>query len=248
MATRVPILSYHAILADDCKQLPRYWSPFHAVPLRVFREQLDVLAAEGRNTVAPDHLERTAVPARSVVITFDDGHASDLIAARELRRRGLQATFFVTWSRLGCAGFLNRRQVVELDREGFRIGSHGLSHVRFAELAPHEVERELAGSKERLEWLLGKPVTALAVPYGSYNSRVVAIAIAAGYRPIMTSDFGLAAAGSYLLARLTVHSRTTLRDFRALAAGSWMGITRQHLANSLNRRMTRLWSNAGLRN
>jgi peptidoglycan/xylan/chitin deacetylase (PgdA/CDA1 family) len=247
MVSRVPILAYHAIVEDDRAQLPRHWSPFHAVPLRVFRAQLDLLAAAGCNTVAPEDLERTALPPGSVAITFDDGHSSDLIAARELRRRGLQATFFVNWSRLERAGFLNCRQVVELERQGFGIGSHGLTHVGFAGLTPDEVRRELAGSKERLERLLGKPVTGLAVPYGSYNSQVVASTIAAGYHLMMTSDYGLAVAGSYLLARLTVHSGTTLRDFRELVAGSWIGIARQHLTISLSRRMPRLWPSAGLR-
>ncbi len=159
----------------------------------------------------------------------------------------MPATFFVTWSRLGCAGFLSQHQVEELRRDGFGVGSHCLNHVRLAELAPHETSRQLAGSKERLEGLLGEPVDAIAVPFGSYNEQVIDGAVAAGYRSMMTSDFALAVAGRYVLARLPVHSRTTVRDFRALLAGSFLGIARQRLAIGLAARINKVLVHSGLR-
>jgi peptidoglycan/xylan/chitin deacetylase (PgdA/CDA1 family) len=244
-ARRFPILSYHAIVDDDRQQLPPESSSFHAVSAKSFREQLDILTSEGWTVVPPQALCQPSLPPRCVLITFDDGHASDLIAAAELRRRTLPATFFVTWSRLGCAGFLTPLQVRELACDGFRIGSHGLSHVPLAELALPEARHQLTGSRERLEGLLGGPVDVVAVPFGSYNRPVIDGAIAAGYRSLMTSDFTLAVAGSYVLARLTVHSRTTLRDFRSLLAGSVVGIARQRLANSLAVRIIKLRSFTG---
>ncbi len=246
LARRIPILSYHAIVADeDRKRLPPEWSAFHAVSAKSFREQLDILTSEGWNVVLPQALQQPSLPPKSVVMTFDDGHSSDLTAAAELLGRGLPATFFVTWSRLGCAGFLNQSQVQDLRREGFEVGSHGLTHVRLAELAPHEMRRQLADSKLRLEGLLGEPVSAVAVPFGSYNEQVIEGAMAAGYRSLMTSDFTLAVAGNYLLARLAVHSRTTMRDFKALLAGSFLGMARQRLANRLAVRIIRLRSIPG---
>lgn len=248
LARRIPILAYHAIVDDeDPKPLPPEWSAFHAVSVQSLREHLDLLTSEGWNVVLPEALYQGSLPPRCVVITFDDGLSSDLIAAAELRRRGLRATFFVTWSRLGGAGFLNQHQVQELRRDGFRVGSHCLNHVRLAELAPHEARRQLAGSKERLESLLGEPVDSVAVPFGSYNEQVIEGAVAAGYRSMMTSDFALAVAGKYVLARLSVHSRTTLADFRALVTGSFFGIARQRLASGLAARIVRLRSIAGLR-
>jgi peptidoglycan/xylan/chitin deacetylase (PgdA/CDA1 family) len=242
-ARRVPILSYHAIVGDDCAPLPPESSAFHAVSSRSFREHLDILTSDGWNVVPSAALRQPSVPPRSLVITFDDGHASDVFAARELRRCGLPATFFITWLRLGCAGFLNRSQIRELGGGGgFTIGSHGMTHVPLAELAPREAHHQLTGSKERIEELLGEPVTDLAVPFGSYNRQVIDHAIAAGYRSMMTSDFSVAVAGNYLLPRLTVHSQTTLKEFKSLLAGSFLGITRQRLANGLAERIKRLRS------
>lgn len=239
VVSRVPILAYHAIIDDNRTQMPAGWSVEHAVSLDQFRQQMDILVAEGWNAVLPEALEQSSLPPKSLVITFDDGHCSDVIAARELSHRHLLAAFFITWSRLGHPGFLSPDQVVELENRGFQIGSHGLAHVPLAKLSPEEIRRHLIDSKQRLESLLRKPVNPLAVPFGSYNDKVVAGAVAAGYRAIMTLDFALAIAGSYLLSRLPVHARTTLNDFRALLSGRWYGLVRQHVVNAVRRRVLR---------
>lgn len=240
MFKRVPILSYHAIIAEAQNEPPMQWSRYHAVARTAFCAQLDLLSAEGWRVLALDALEHMAPPRRSVAMTFDDGQSSDLLAAEELRRRNLPAAFFITWSRLGCPSFLSRGEVVEIDRQGFTIGSHGMMHVRFAELTPQDLHDQLAGSKERLEELLGKPVTALALPYGSYNADVIAAAIAAGYRSIFTSDFALAVPGRSVLPRLTIGAGTTLQDFRALLSDGPIRIASRRALNGIRRRLNRI--------
>jgi len=222
--------------------MPEEWSPLHAVSLQAFRSQLDILAEEGWHVVVPEALECPLLPPKSVVMTFDDGHASDLTAARELARRGIPAAFFVTCKRLGSPGFLDHSQVCELDSHGFRIGSHGLTHTRFTDLAPEEIHSELNDSKQWLECLIGKPVNVLAIPFGFYDSTIVAGAIAAGYQHVLTSDFAVAIAGSYVLSRLPMHSRTTLEDFRSLLSGSCLSVARLRITNGIRRRLGRLWS------
>jgi peptidoglycan/xylan/chitin deacetylase (PgdA/CDA1 family) len=245
MCSRIPILSYHAIVADGKNPAP-FWSPYHTISLTTLRQQLNTLKAGGWRVVPLQALAQPALPPTSVAITFDDGASSDLVAAEELHRQGVPATFFVTWSRLGCPWFLAPNQVVELCELGFTIGSHGMSHVRFAQLTPAELHYELAGSKERLENLLGKPVTALALPFGSYDDTVVAAAVAAGYRWIMTSDFALAAAGSYVLPRLAILARQTTEDFRGLLTHSRVRIARRRVVNAIRRRWNRLRPNGDL--
>ena len=241
METRIPILAYHAIVEDGQAALPQSWSRPHAVSLAAFRAQMDVLASGGWHTVLPQALDQTPPP-KSVVITFDDGHSSDLLAARELHQRRLQAAFFVTCSNIGSDGYLDSGAVLELTRQGFEIGSHGVNHVRFANLAPDELQFQLAQSRQRLEELIRQPVTAVAFPFGSYDGRVIAGAIGAGYRTVMTSDFGLAVAGRYVLSRLGVHSRTTIEEFKSLLSGNPISIARMRLANGIRRRLTRLFS------
>lgn len=242
MFSAVRILTYHAILADGQEELPPEWSASHAVGLPEFRDQLDVLASGGWQVVALQALEQPSPPRRSVIITFDDGGCSDLLAAQELRRRSLPAAFFITWSRLGTSSFLSHLQVAELGRLGFTIGSHSMTHQRLTELSAQELRAQLVGSRQRLEGLIGKPVTALALPFGAYNGAVIAAAFGAGYRRIVTSDFALADAGRSVLPRLSITSRTTLKDFRALLAQNRIGIARQRVINGIRRRFNRVRS------
>jgi peptidoglycan/xylan/chitin deacetylase (PgdA/CDA1 family) len=233
VVNRVPVLAYHAIVDDGVSQLPQGWSAQHTVSLRDFRAQLDILVGEGWQAVTPDALLEADLPAKSVAITFDDGHSSDLLAAEELSRRGLTATFFITWLLLDRPDFLGRGQLLEFDRKGFRIGSHGLNHVALSGLSPQELRRELVVSRKQLESLLRKPVTDLAIPFGAYDNEVIAAATAAGYATIMTSDYTVAIAGRHLLPRLGVESHTTLKAFRQLLAGRWIDVTRQRVVSSL---------------
>jgi peptidoglycan/xylan/chitin deacetylase (PgdA/CDA1 family) len=68
--------------------------------------------------------------------------------------------------------------------DGVEVGAHTCTHPVLATLAPAAREAEVAGSKRRLEQLLGAPVTSFAYPYGSredYDAETVAAVRAAGF-------------------------------------------------------------------
>ncbi len=240
MFKRVPIFSYHAVLSEELDTLPEDWSPYHAITFSAFRQQLDALTAAGFRAAAPQVLTQPSLPRKTAVITFDDGQVTDLDAAGELKRRGMTAAFFVTWTRLGSPSFLTRKDVVELDRLGFTIGSHGVRHTRLSDLGPEQLREELVGSRKMLEDLTGKPVTALAIPFGAYSNAVIAAAAAAGYRSILTSDFALAVPGRSVYPRLTITPRITCDDFKMLLADSPLLIARRRLVNGIHRRLNRI--------
>ena len=77
-----------------------------------------------------------------------------------------------------------------LDDEGLRrlaaddlidIGGHSISHPELANLTVPEQDHELRASKDRLEQILGRKVTALAYPHGSCSADTKRLASAAGY-------------------------------------------------------------------
>jgi peptidoglycan/xylan/chitin deacetylase (PgdA/CDA1 family) len=76
------------------------------------------------------------------------------------------------------ATYTNRRQhramtedeVRELaEGELVQIGAHTLTHPILAQLAPEQQQKEIAGSKSRLEALTGRTITTFAYPYGKKN-------------------------------------------------------------------------------
>lgn len=75
-------------------------------------------------------------------------------------------------------------QALELDRGGVAIGSHTASHRVLATLDDEEQALELSRSRERLEQVLGREVTAIGYPVGGaahLSDRTLALARAAGY-------------------------------------------------------------------
>jgi peptidoglycan/xylan/chitin deacetylase (PgdA/CDA1 family) len=141
-----------------------------------------------------------------VRISFDDGNRSDVeVALPALLARGMTATFFVLAGRLEDPGFLDAEDVHELVAAGMTIGSHGLHHRDWRRLRDAELTCELGMSRRILEDVIGRPVTRAAVPFGSYDRRVLASARRdGGYEQLFTSDGGPARRGTWLQPRTTV--------------------------------------------
>ena len=237
----LPILMYHAIRSAADTALPQTASVEHAVEAGDFRAQLDTIVNCGYRTIKLDDLDRPAAEPKSLLITFDDGHQSDLlVAAPELARRNLHAIFFVIWSYLGRPGYLTRDQVLALRSQGFEIGSHGLTHTRLTQISPAEASNEVLESKRQLEELLQEPIAALAIPFGHYNDLVLQAAWDAGYGRVMTSDFGVAKRKRRVMPRMGPMADTTLRDFKWMLEASRAAAVGHHAIEAIGVRLRRL--------
>jgi peptidoglycan/xylan/chitin deacetylase (PgdA/CDA1 family) len=60
-------------------------------------------------------------------------------------------------------------QVLEMDAIGVAVGAHSRTHVDLRGWDRTQLGREVRGSKEGLEDLLGKPVTSSAYPTGLFR-------------------------------------------------------------------------------
>ncbi|MCS3742970.1 peptidoglycan/xylan/chitin deacetylase (PgdA/CDA1 family) [Rhizobium sp. BK661] len=152
-------------------------------------------------------------PARErILITFDDGNASDLeIAAPELRQRGLYAEFFVLTGRIGKEGSLSADDIRTLFALDMRIGSHGVGHRDWTRLTTNDLVHELESSKAHLEQICGCPVNAASMPFGWYNSAVLQQIRSAGYRAAYSSGGGSAKVDGFLKPRNSIRSETADR-------------------------------------
>src|ERR671934_178608 len=98
--------------------------------------------------------------------------------------------------RLAAQGILNRTidwdEVAELERQGIRIESHGISHRPLADLEVDEAAREIALSKFQLEERLRRPVRAFSYVNGSeahYKPVHLSLVRQAGYDVAFTAGF-----------------------------------------------------------
>jgi peptidoglycan/xylan/chitin deacetylase (PgdA/CDA1 family) len=174
-----------------------------------------------------------------VRITFDDGNASDLeVALPALRRRGLEATFFVVAGRCGQPGSLSRDDVAELARQGMTIGSHGLRHRSWPSLDDDELRKELVEAPRLLADAAGRPVGEAACPFGDYDRRVLTELRRADFSRVYTVDEGAANPDAWLQTRYSVRSSDTPERIAALARDPREGLAK-HLERSVKQAVKR---------
>jgi peptidoglycan/xylan/chitin deacetylase (PgdA/CDA1 family) len=99
---QVAILRYHAICDAEGH---RYADPSICISPAAFEQHIKYLAAHYAVLPLPEIAERLdsrrPLPRNCVAITFDDGYADNLEAARTLSRHGLPATFYIA---AACVG------------------------------------------------------------------------------------------------------------------------------------------------
>lgn len=215
------MLMYHAVTPGRVKPA---W-PW-AVSMQQFREQLDFLATEGYATPTMGELiashEKKKWPARTAVITFDDGYVDNLAACEELQKRDMRASWFIVTGSIGRAPewpadgrpegrLLNASELREMHEAGMEIGSHTVNHVRLTEVDDIHLMQELTDSKSALENTLDNAVGSFAYPYGAWDARCAAAVKQAGYAAACTTQTGWALrdGNPFQLRRLTIFNTDT---------------------------------------
>jgi peptidoglycan/xylan/chitin deacetylase (PgdA/CDA1 family) len=223
---RVPILMYHRINVVTA-HTPSISRRLTVAPA-LFARQLAWLDRHGYRTITQAQLLaalncRGALPAKPIMLTFDDGYADVFFRASTLiARRRMHAIAYVITGRIsgGDPSFLTWPLLTARERRGIEIGSHTVSHRDLTRLSDRKLRTELLDSRRVLERRLGHPVRWLAYPFGAHDARVVAFARRAGYRLAVTTDGGdLQEAGRPLeLPRLRVLDDTGVAGLAAMLA------------------------------
>lgn len=162
-----------------------------------FEKQMAHLA-KNCHVVKASEINRVKTSAKQVVaITFDDGFVSVVKnAIPVLRKYGLTAAIAVPAGNLGQQPgwlledggqgegelVLNEEQLLELDRAGFEVVSHTMSHPVLTRTEDDKLKLELVNSKQVLEEIVGHEVIGISYPHGAYDKRVCRAAKDAMYK------------------------------------------------------------------
>ena len=180
-----PVLMYHDVKMFALNKFD--------VTIKDFVAQLKWLQKNNYQTLSMDEFVEILesgkkFPRNAILITFDDGYQeAGMLAARELRDRGMKATFFINPDTIDKAltkGYphMTTEELKALAATGlFSIESHTMSHPHLDKLSADDLKRELEQSKAAIEELTGHTVKALAYPFGDYDQKVIDATIAAGY-------------------------------------------------------------------
>ncbi len=186
-APQLRVLLYHDVAPGELEAF--------AVTLRWLQKSWDFLAPQefeevmqGRRTLARD----------SLLLTFDDGFASNrIVAEKVLQPLGIHALFFVVTAFIeqpdaaSARAFICERlkagdspallpahwenmgweDLSFLLKQGHCIGAHTTSHERLTgDIKPEVMQREIIEGANRLEFELGTRVRHFAFPFGDFAS------------------------------------------------------------------------------
>ena len=209
--TVIPILMYHEVTSGPNNLF---------VPVERFREQMRYLAESGYRTVtmaqAEEMLKEKKIPAKTIVLTFDDGYTSVFNQAWPIMQEyGFTGTVYVCTSFIGRSNYLNLDQIKQLQAAGIEIGSHTKNHISLKEASYEQQVQEIMVSKQVLEENLGIPCRSFCYPTGTYSDITPTIVKDAGYTSAVTVAYGHAAPASnpFLTPRVRVPGWITLDKF-----------------------------------
>lgn len=182
----VPILLYHHVMnAKDAKKIG---ASYLNVSPEVFRAQMDYLLQKGYQIISLEEmvkgLENNSLPAKPIVLTFDDGYRDfyDYVYPI-LREKNLKATLFIISQFVGGERYLVWAQIQEMVKSSLVLpGNHTLNHPYLTKLMGFEIKNQIFSANSILQERLGQPVDFFAYPYGGVNPTAEQVLQEAGFR------------------------------------------------------------------
>ncbi|MEH7177715.1 polysaccharide deacetylase family protein [Neobacillus vireti] len=168
---KVPILIYHSI--DEYNGVGS--KELYVTPEN-FEKQMTYLKNQGYTLLTFERWKDISKIKKPIFITFDDGYKNNQKAFEILQKLTDHhfkptATFFVISDFVGRRNRLSQSELRDMAATGvISVQSHTATHPDLTKV--ENLQYELKSSKEKIEKMTGKPVIALAYPYGNFNERV----------------------------------------------------------------------------
>lgn len=245
------VLCYHGISES--------WPAKTAVAPGDFEDQLSDLVSRGYAGATFSEALTAPAHGRTLVVTFDDAHASVLEhAVPVMDRLGVPGTVFVptdfpaerrllAWDgydvwlgtaheqELRCMGWDDLRQ---LAAKGWEIGSHTCSHAVLPNLDDDRLTAELTESRLECERQIGAPCRSLAYPEGWCDDRSAVAVRDCGYLFAATVAQGPTPPLPYRWPRIPMRSGQDARHVRRRIAARRLVASPLGLAVRTRRRLT----------
>jgi peptidoglycan/xylan/chitin deacetylase (PgdA/CDA1 family) len=186
----VPILEYH-VLGPAPADAPY---PELYVTRPDFHRQMNWLDEHGYQAVTLEMVERAwyhggTLPAKPVVLSFDDGYRPQFTyALPELRRHGWPGVLDLKAE----GSDLYTSNVEAMIDAGWELAAHTIHHLDLTSLDAAQLKEEVTGSRQLLRREYGVPVANFCYPAGQFDSTVIAAVEAAGYTGATTEIPGYA--------------------------------------------------------
>ena len=200
----VPFLVYHALgPAPAGTPFPGLYVSFGD-----FTAEMAWLHSHGYQAVTIDEVMKAwyhggTLPAKPIVITFDNGYPEQVTFAPHVM------------AKYGWPGVLNEitenhllpRQIWPIIHLGWEVDSHSLTHPELTTAPPAELWAQVHASRVYLQKTFHVPSNSFCYPSSHYNAAVIAAVKRAGYTNAVTEgDSYATSADPYLLPRFEIES------------------------------------------
>jgi peptidoglycan/xylan/chitin deacetylase (PgdA/CDA1 family) len=193
---RVAILGYHDFS-------PTLKETEMRINTKKFRAQMQFLKDQGLSVVSMADFTawkqgKKAIPARSVVITIDDGWSSVYTDAFPiLKEFGYPFTIFLYTKYVDVQGrSMSVAMIKEMQKHGATIGNHSASHPYPATIKNQQrkgpkpyaeyLDREMGDSQKFLEKTFGQVITTYCYPGGFHTEEMFEMGVKYGYDHMFT--------------------------------------------------------------
>lgn len=171
---RIQILYFHHVFDGEAE-------PFRRLLSNLGKDYTYLSYGEAAARIASGQIND-----RFLAVSFDDGFACNVRAARIMKDLGISGCFFLATGIIGVTNsrnveefcranlkhapveFMGWRDVEQLLRDGHEIGGHTRTHVNLASMTDEMVETEIGGCFEDLQRRIGK-VEHFAWPFGHFS-------------------------------------------------------------------------------
>lgn len=226
---KVPILMYHYLSTP-----PQDADPYRldlSVKPELFAAQLDRMQAEHYTTISLYDLlanltQGKPLPAKPVIITFDDGYRDSYENAFPLlQARGMKATFFVITDFIDqkLPDYLTWPMAREMLAAGMSIESHSRNHASLRKRDHDFLVWQALGSLETIKFELGVQPRFICYPGGEYDQATIDIFKSANYWGGITTLQGATQRSDDLfeLHRVRIRGTTSADELSRLLALDW---------------------------
>lgn len=170
----VPVLFYHHVQPQTMASAKGQTSL--SVDNVIFDRQMAYLSSSGYSSISVKQLAdalsaHSALPSKSIAITFDDGYRDNFDYARPvLSKYGLHANLMLATGLVGGADYLTWDDVVQMKNEGWYFTDHTWSHYAVNHGSTDKIKYEIETAKQQIQDHTGQNVDIFTYPYGSTSN------------------------------------------------------------------------------
>jgi peptidoglycan/xylan/chitin deacetylase (PgdA/CDA1 family) len=214
----VPILMYHVVTTAPAN------APYPELYVSGadFAGQVAWLAAHGYHAVTLQRVfdswrGAAQLPAKPIVLSFDDGYLSQVRNALPiLKARHWPGVLNLEMRNLQPVWGIRPPGIRKLLAAGWELDAHTLTHPDLTKVGAAQLHDEVAGSRDAIRKRFHVPVNFFCYPAGRYNDTVVAAVKAAGFLGATTTNYGLARPTDlYTLSRVRISGTDGVKGFAA---------------------------------